>query len=288
MTTFAGEQLEARRNGVGGSEAPAVLGCHPFLSPIDVYAAKVEGFRPEMNADMERGHFLEDGIARWYAHREKVELASPTTTRHATNVHAFCTPDRFTVDPEKVARNVSIKSPRQAGDNWGGRGSNRVPDYCVLQLQWEDAILASQGIALDPVSHLVALLDGDLRIYEVGRDVELQGWMLEHVTAWFRRHVLTKTPPPIDGSDGAKAWLRRRFPKSVAPVLKATVEDEGLLAALKLEETALATAEGGYALARAKVEERIGEADGIEGAFGRVTWRSNKAGKRQFLTRWAK
>ena len=41
-----GQWLQARRRGIGGSDAPALMGASPWATPLSVYADKM-GFLPE-------------------------------------------------------------------------------------------------------------------------------------------------------------------------------------------------------------------------------------------------
>lgn len=281
------EQLEARRAGIGGSEVAAVLNLHPFLGQLDVYLSKVEGLTATSNADMERGTFLEDGLARWYAHREGVNVEEVGSLAHPTRPVARCTPDRIAYPSgDGPQRLVSIKCPRRAGDRWGETGGHVVPEYAVLQLQWEDLVLRANGYPLAPEFHLVALVEGELRVYPVERDEELQAWMLEEAEAWWARHVVAKVPPPLDGSDTAKEWLRRRFPRDTQPAREATLGEDLMLLDLKVAEAGKAIAEADYEVARQRVEEAIGEAGGIYSPAGKVTWRANKLNRRTFKTQW--
>lgn len=282
------EQLEARRSGVGGSEVAALLGLHPFIGPLDVYLSKVEGYSTPPNTDMERGSFLEDGIARWYASREHEgrELLEPPQWVHPREPVARCSPDRLVDLGGDVLRLLSIKCPRRAGDEWGEHGGSTVPVYAVLQLQWEDYVGCALGKQLDPQSDLAALVEGDLRVYHVRRDTELQGWLVTKVRAWWAEHVVPQEPPPVDGSPGASLWLRRRFPRNNRSMVQASLEDDGLLLDLREQERALEKVEKAYALARQRVELRIGEAEGITSPLGTITWRANKKNVRSFKTKW--
>ncbi len=282
------EQLEARRSGIGGSEIATILGLNPFSGPLDVYLSKVEGLDAVSNADMERGNFLEDGVAAWYAHREGVKLNEPGAIIHATSKVARCTPDglAFVNIHDNAVRLVSIKCPRRAGEVWGETGGRQVPEYAALQLQWEDMCCRSRGLSLLPESHLVALVEGDLRVYPVERDTELQDWLLEIGERWWARHVVAKVPPPLDGSDTAKEWLRRRFPRDTQPARAATLAEDLMLLDLKAAEDELALAEKDYDVARQRVEEAIADAGGIYSPAGKVTWRTNKLGKRSFKPQW--
>lgn len=275
-------QLEMRRTGWGGSEIGALLGVDPFAGELDVYLRKVEGLVTPDNPDIERGTFLEAGVADWYAHRQGRPGSEYTrfteTLRHKTRPLVLATPDLVS----DSGRLISIKCPRRAGDAWGEHGSQRVPERAVLQLQQEDAVLTSLGVVVDPVFHLAALVEGDLRIYEVERDVELQSLIMDHGERWWARHVATRTPPALDGSAAGHEWLKRRFPTNQRPLQPAGIDGEILL--LNLRDAKKAEAEAAKAVAKARqfLEEAIGDADGIEGASGRVTWRARKDGVRVF------
>lgn len=286
------EQQEIRRHGIGGSEISAVLGLHPFCGALEVYLRKTQGWESPPNPDMERGTYLEDGIARWYAarHCEGRALVPGQTITHFRRPVALCTPDFVDATPDPkgglLERLVSIKAPRRAGDVWGETGGTMVPEYAVLQLQWEDAILRSRGADLMDTHHLVALVEGDLRVYPVARDEELQGWMLDAAEKWWAKHVVAKVPPPLDGSDTASAWLRQRFPRNLRPLRPAGLDGEALLLRLQQARAGEAIAKAEVAHVRQLVEESIGDADGIEGAVGRVTWRARKDGCRVFKTQF--
>lgn len=286
------EQLELRRLGIGGSEISAILPdpdtgrpMHPFTGPLDVYLSKVEGWDAAVNEDMERGAFLEAGIAEWYAKRHETNGGEVGTVVHPTRPVCRATPDRV-VNHADGERLVSIKCPRRAGDRWGETGGSIFPDYCELQLQWEDAAMTAYGFKLLPVFHLVALVDGELRVYPVQRDVELQEKLITHAEAWWAKHVVAKVPPPLDGSETGTAWLRQRFPTHRSNIRQADITESLAAMALREGEAALDNADRRYEQLRQVVEQHIGDAEGLEGSFGRITFRANKNGVRSFKPTW--
>lgn len=278
------EQLEIRKKGIGGSEIAAILGLHPFAGPLDIYLRKVEDWQSPPNSDMDRGTYLEQGIADWYAarHCDGRKLDHGVTLVHATRPIAMATPDFFDRFEPEQSRLVSIKAPRRAGDVWGETGGQQVAEYAVLQLQWEDAVASSGGLAIAPTSHLVALVEGDLRVYPIERDLELQAWMLDFAEQWWARHVVARVPPPLDGSDTGTAWLKKRFARDFKPAVPAGIDGEMLLLELQSAEEKAEQAEREAETLRQRLKERIGEASGIEGAAGRITWKANKNGVRSF------
>ena len=58
------EWLESRRNGIGGSDASAILGVNPYSSPLKVYMDKIcKGVEEEENEAMRQGTDLEQYVA---------------------------------------------------------------------------------------------------------------------------------------------------------------------------------------------------------------------------------
>lgn len=287
--SFSPEQLEQRRQFIGGSEVAAILDLNPFMSPIDVYLAKVEGYQREVTPDMERGTFLEDGVARWYAARTGTELREVGTLRHPSRPRIGCTPDRIFNNALGESRLLSIKVPGNwLSEEWGEPHAWRVPTGYFMQLQYEMAVCGALGLCLVDYAHLAAPLNGDLQILPVPGEPEIQRRMMEEAEAWWVRHVERREPPPLDGSESAKQWLRRRFPKSEKPIRTATAAEDILALELQAAEATWEAADAAYEKARQPVEEAIGAAEGIEGPFGRITFRTNARGVRSLKPIWAK
>lgn len=290
-------QQEMRKTGCGGSEVAAIAGVDPYRTAWDVYVTKVDGWQQEDGPHLERGRFLEDGVARWYAHRggwpSPSVLNEPGTLRHPREPLAICTPDRLVPfdgpsHEPGVSRLLSIKVPGpHVREQWGEPGTDDVPLPYLLQLQWEFGIVG-EHFSLDPVAHLAAPIDGDLRVYAIRRDPEIFASLLDRVKAFWREHVLPKVPPPINGGDNAAAWLKNRFPRDRTPLLRASIEDEGLAIRLQGAELARDAAEEALGAVKNEMRQRIGDAQGIEGAFGRVTWKANRNGVRSLKTHWRK
>lgn len=279
-------QLLMRKTGIGGSEVAAILGESRFATPFDVWLAKTKDWTIPMTADLERGSFLEGGIADWYGHRfgySAADMTEPGTLRHVDHAIALCTPDRIV----RKTRLLSIKAPRRGGDLWGEPGTDNVPPEYLLQLQWEHAICSSLG-TLDDEMHLAALIDGDLCVYITRADKELQGWMLEAAREWWLRHVMAGEQPSLDGSNQAREWLKKKFPKDSAPLRQATAWEDLRMLALRDAEAEATKWEEEAETIRNELKSSMGEATGIESPAGIIRWKSNKLGIRSFKPKWTK
>lgn len=280
-------QLEMRKTGIGGSEIAAILGESRFATPFDVWLSKTQGWQIAETEDMRRGSFLEDGIARWYADRFGVVglLDEHGTLRHQTRPVALCTPDRIVGG---VARRlVSIKSPRRGGGLWGDPGTDNVPGEYLLQLQWEHAICSSHGALADEM-HLAALIDGDLAVYITRADRELQTWLLDSAEEWWARHVIKGEQPSLDGSSQAREWLKRKFPLNEQPVRPATAWEDLRMLTLRDAEREAERWETEAETVRNELKSTMGDASGITGPAGIITWKADRNGKRSFKPKWTK
>ena len=232
------EQKRLRLTGIGGSEIASVVGLNPWGSPIDVWRAKVEGVTFEGNERTERGRFLEPAVAAWYAEQTGASLREVGTVRHPSSAIALATPDRIaTVAGEDRLLEIKTANIRQL-DKWGEE-DDAVPEQYLAQVQWTMACVGLQS------ADLAVLLAGDtFRVYHLKRDLELESMLLEAAERFWRDHVQTRTPPPVDGSPSCTAWLRERFQADKGAILPADIETTLIAsrfdAARKAEEKAAA------------------------------------------------
>lgn len=274
------EQKVRRRLGVGGSEVSALVGLNPYMRPIDVYAAKVEGRDVPDNHHMERGRFFERPTAEWWVHRNGGKLLELDTVQSPAHPLVMVHPD-FIVLPNGASApgpgcvDLSVKVPGpNTWPQWGDDGSDACPTPALIQLQYELIPLGelygiNRGVVTAPI-------DGDLRSFPMLSDRELQAMLVEAVERFWRDHVIPRRPPPPDASERYTEYLAKKFPEQKGPLLQADFETEDIAAELFAAREALDAAEERAALARQQLEVLIGEADGIEGDGWRITWRRTK------------
>ncbi len=281
VSGLTAEQKALRRTGIGSSEIAAVLGLSPYAGPLDVYRAKVEGLEFEETDVMRRGRHVEGAVAEWYAEETGATVQSVGTLVSATNSRVLATPDRFATftpgpgRPDGETRTLEVKTARWSMlSQWGEAGSADVPQHYALQVAWELAV--TQHERAD-----VAVLFGgdDFRIYHLARDLELEGMLLEAGAKFLRDHVDPQRPPPVDGSKGSADWLAKRFPKAGPALLPATAAVNEWVAQLRVNLETMAKAKHHAEAAKASLKAIIGDAAGVEGDFGRITWKNEKHGK---------
>lgn len=255
---------------LGGSDAAAIAGVHPYKRPIDVWRRVVEGHQTPQTAAMRRGLRLEPVIRDMFQEETNIELLGARNLRSRSLEWARASLD----DVARVAgeeRVVEYKSANVRQAARYGESDDEVPDEHLCQVQW---YLALSGWN---VGYLVALLGGDeLRTYTLLSDSEFQGLLFEEAKRFWRDYVVTRKPPPADGSDSFSLWLKGRYVDKSPRLVKADAETEGLLSSYR---AACEAFEGCKVLRdqlRQRLELAIGDAAGIEGYCGRVSFKKSK------------
>ena len=265
------EWLEERRRGLGGSDAAAVLGLNPWASPLSVYLEKLGLSEPkEENRAMRLGKRMEPVILDEYL-RETGGKASLNGRlfRHPEFPEILGTPDAFRED-EAVGVELKWIGDRSASQ-WGESGTDEVPDYYHVQCAVYMAV-TNRG-AWD----LAAIIGGrDLRIYRLERNLALEAELLTRLRAFWRDHVLAQVPPEVDGSQEARRWIERRFPRQAVALRPSSSREEQWALELSAVRAEKARVEAEEERLRNLLTASIGEAEGIEGPWGRITWRAGK------------
>ncbi len=262
--------LKDRMSGIGGSDAPAVLGLSKWKTPLAVYMEKRGEAQPSAESEpMRWGTRLEPIVRQEYADRTGEVVRLPDgLLRHPAYPWMLATIDGVT-DSQRL---VEIKTARTA-DGWGEAGTDEVPQPYLIQVQHYLAVTAL------PVADVAVLIGGqDFRLYEVPADRELQELIIEQ-EAEFWQAVQSGTPPnPVRYADVVARFGRT----SREAAVRAT--DEVLVALatlrrLKIEQSELDAAEE---QAKAIVLAALGEADTLTDAAGRTlaTWKASKPAMR--------
>lgn len=240
--------LQERRTGIGGSDAPVVLGISPWSSRYELYQVKIGAIEPD-SADepwKELGRQLEPVVFRLLAMRtgRHVEAAEPfKLVRHHEHDWLFCTPDgwQWTSEFEKLLNRWDVNGIVQAKTavslnkhDW----DQEPPDYYRVQLQHEmlasgcawgtlAVLFIDQGVLTRIVNCALGFTDEsrneydtlakaindhcDFRFFDYEADTEFQSALLEAERA-FIDLIDTQTPPSTDGSESCRRAIQRLHP----------------------------------------------------------------------------
>lgn len=275
------KQLALRRTGISGTDIGAICGLSEFRSPLDVWADKTGRAAPvDMTPALERGIYLEDGILRWYVDRTKAtDVERPGTVQLAGQPRVMATPDALVWFGTEERRGVEVKAPGpNAESGWGEPGTDQVPAAYLCQGVFEMAVLGVERL------DFAALLGGELRIYPVKRDREVEGRLIEKALAFWRDYVEADRPPPPTTLARDVEWVRAAFPaaKREALAWETLTPEVRLLVEQYLDAHASSTqAEEERLQFELRLKLHLGDAAGITrlpeylAPYGRIDWKEN-------------
>jgi putative phage-type endonuclease len=258
------EWAAARRLGIGGSDAPIVVGESPYRSAYELWAEKVGLIpRPEQTEVMAWGHRLEPLVAAAYTEATGRRVRRVRRLlRSRERPWQIASLDRAVIGERRLVEVKTTRSPR-----W--EGAESVPPDVLAQVQH---YLAVTGWEVADVAVLVA--GSDLRIIEVGRD-DAYIRDLNEIEADFVRRVETRTPPPLDASEATRRTLALLHPRDDGTVLRPTAETDELLADLCEAREDATTAADLAATIENVLRSVMGDASLLVGSGYRVSFRKS-------------
>lgn len=268
--TFA----DRRRRGIGGSDVAPILGLSKFRNAWDVLAAK-RGLKPRKPEEQEEDHLLigrlmEPVVAALYErHEGKRLIVPPGFIRHPEHEFIIANPDRFVEGEE---RGAEIKTCGIWGRaDWGDEGTDQVPtDYLMQSVHY---------MAVTGWNHwdVPVLFHGSrYALFVIERDIDLERWVLDRLTAWWKTHIIDGWDLPLDNSEGCAEFIALRYPRNDKPMAQASadaVEAAQRLAELRKSIDVIESKALGL---ENIIKDEIGESEGIAGPFGKATWKRTK------------
>lgn len=203
------EWHEARRSRLGGSDMAAVIGRSPWVSPYRLWMLKAGRVRDsETTASQSRGHYLEDGIRRWWADQNPdYEVVTGGTYTHKDRDYQLANPDGLLVKNGRPVGVLEIKTDGQDdSETWGKSGTAQIPLYYRTQIQW---YLDTLGLPVAHVAVLTARLE--FRHYVVKHD-ETDARILRFRAEQFLDSLMFNSPPDFDGAKNTYETVRELHP----------------------------------------------------------------------------
>jgi len=280
------EEKAARR--IGGSMIAKILKKSKWGTPLDAYL-ELTGERPseeKTGEDIDRGNFLEPALREWASKKTEIDFIKPMTNE----VFSLAEWNWATVNPDGLSQNfglrtanntlLEIKAPRRDDAlQWGEEGSDEVPTDALLQTHWGMMVTkADKGV-------VAALLGGELRIYRVARDLDLEAKMLARAREFVDQHVIPRIPPPAEWGDDKNVLFMH--PRNTQPHRRfdmLTTEEQKAISAYLLDYKVSKAADEKVEQWEPVVKEIIGDTGGITGPipgfpdFDRIDWKNNASG----------
>lgn len=270
------KQRIERRQGIGGSDMPIILGLTNYKTPYQLFLEK-KGILYDAQEETQLqywGHRLESIIRDEFALRNKVIVETPDTI-----INPFISYMRGNIDGfiPKWQAVLEIKCSTQfMADLWGESGSDIVPLAYLVQVAYY-CMLTNANCA-----YLAVLIGGhDYRQYKYDRDNELESMIAiaaENFWGCIQKNV---SPPAINQTD-----MKLMFPKHSPDKIK-TINNDYLQQLTKMHEirNKIKELNDVQEVIRFNIMAYMEDAECLSDSEGKplITWKSNKKGSRVFL-----
>jgi putative phage-type endonuclease len=270
-------QRAARADTIGASDVPKLAGLSRFGGPISVYREKVEGWDSAGDSEAaEIGSEAEPLISRMYEKRTGKRLEVSATLTHPKYRWCTASPDRF-VAGEPLPVELKNVGPHMV-DAWDPNEEDGVPDDYRAQVIWQIGVTRGLGVDVRE-AHIAALLAGSsFRVFRVQWDQRFFDELLAIGWGFLSKHLRPKVPPPLDGTEESRAFLKARFPKALRPMIDAPIQSLAWAEELHAVRETIKAAKGREEELKTLFQSLIEDAAGLVGPWGEATWNANAQG----------
>lgn len=261
--------VEARKNGIGGSDVASIMGLNKYSSPLNVWLVKTgREESPDLsdNQAVEWGNRLEDVVADKFAD-EHPELQ--VRRRNATMVSikrpwAFANIDRWVTDGKG---NVGILEVKTVGMRRAADWDNGVPLYYLTQVMHYMSVTGYQ------YAWVAVLIGGqEFREYYIERDEQDIQAINDAVDTFWRDFVETDTAPALIGNDPEANALLSQHSDPSTEFIAMLDEDVSMLDELQEIKDQMDDLKHRKTLIENQIKDLIGDNKGIETETKRITW----------------
>lgn len=201
------EWLRLRKTGIGGSDAGAICGLNPYVSPMGVFYEKT---RKEVetydNESMRQGRDLEEYVARRFMEETGLKVRR-SNAMYQSEEYPFmlANVDRL-ISGENMGLECKTASAYNS-DKWTG---DSVPAHYEIQCHHYMAVTGAESWYL-----AVLIMGREFKYKMIDRDEELIQNLITIEREFWEEHVLTGNMPDPDGSDISNEVINRYFPTAV-------------------------------------------------------------------------
>jgi putative phage-type endonuclease len=193
--------LAARRDGIGASDVPAILGVSDYTTAVHVYRDKRGELVDDAGEAALWGSLLEEPVAREWARRQRSVVQRVGLVARVDAPWMRATLDRQVLEcpmdrevRTRCALEVKCRSAFKAY-----RWHADVPDDVLAQAVWQMAVTGYDHI------HVAVLLGGnELKLSTVFREQDLERHVVGGVTRFRDEHLIPGVEPDWDLSKAAR------------------------------------------------------------------------------------
>ncbi|KKM07286.1 hypothetical protein LCGC14_1735490 [marine sediment metagenome] len=210
------EWLKFRKGGIGGSEAPTILGVNPYQSPLDLWAEKrglVEG--KEQTEQMAWGRRLQKAITEGYEEETKRKVMDQGIHTFVNKKHEFI---RYSADGLILQGPGDLTPWIFEAKNTGHYTVQEIEDELPLHFQ----VQVQHGLfclGLQMASIAILIRGNQLRWKDIERNDAFIEQMIEKEREFWRM-VQSGTPPDADYRESTKDTISKLYPKDTGATVQ--------------------------------------------------------------------
>lgn len=268
------EDIEDRKNYIGGSDVGVIMGVNPWKSRYTLWCEKTGIIEPEKIDDKESvwwGRETEELIAKRFCEKTGKRVQRSTMAYGIRELPFM----RGHIDRLVVRENAGLEC--KSTDSWKfNYEDGEVPPWHYWQCMFYMATTGRKRWYL-------ATHQGNSKFYiiTIPRDEEKIDEMLDACTEFWKL-VENGTPPEIDDSESTAETLARMYPEEYAgKIINLEPQEDTLIALLELQsqEKELKNLKTKY---QNEIKAVMGDAEKGQSSQFEVSWKSDKRGTRTF------
>lgn len=260
--------LEARKNGIGGSDAAAVVGQNDYATPYTVWLEKTGRIDPPDLSDKESvywGAVLEDVVAKEFAKRHPEYKVKRINALLQSKDHPFmqASLDRIITDENGNKGVLEIKT---AGERRKADWGDEVPDYYLPQVTH---YLAVTGFSFFAVAVLIG--GQSYKEYICQRDEEDVDCLIQEEQK-FWGYVTMDDMPPVRGGQAEANALLEMSPQEDNEYVEVLDQDFPQVQELHSVNEQIKVLEDHRSELANAIKQKIGNHKGIKTPTWLITW----------------
>ena len=216
ITTFTTreEWLEARKNGIGSTDAAAILGLNRWRSPLAVYAEKIGAVEPyEESEAMIWGRRLQRVILDQYSEETKRPLIPwPENQIAVSEIFPFALAS-LDAEASEQGKGSLVVEAKTAGAYTLADWQEEPPLLYQIQVQHQLLVMGYEWAS-------IAVLIGGNKFFwcDLPRNDDFLGILAQKEEAFWQR-VETRDPPEVDATESTARALQMLYPKDQGKIV---------------------------------------------------------------------
>lgn len=202
------EWLRMRKAGIGGSDAGAICGLNPYVSPMKVYIEKTTDVVDlEDNEAMRQGRDLEEYVATRFTEETGMKVRR-TNFMYFNKNHPFMFAN---VDRMIAGENAGLECKTASAYSASLWDNGNVPSQYIIQCNHYMAVTGADRWYL-----AVVILGKSFRYICVERDEKAISDLIQIEERFWNDNVVKRIPPEPDGSDASEQYLKALYDRATS------------------------------------------------------------------------